>query len=338
MAHVMCCVSRWQHGRLLKMDYMVYVDNSNDRFSLLDMIEKDCEALDSDEKWRVSHSADVFHTDKNKLFCAEARQSVQSAGDPCWMDSAIGKAASNIRQSSASDVAVGMNRDPHLLVNPRTVAPVLEKGASKVAVAAASVTDHANAIKAEPEVGDVSFSEVEPNAKMLKVEPDVADVSFSEAEPSSKMIKIEPVDVLDELFSTQSQIVSLTNNDQTYSAGTALIAPAPVNVSSPVGTMQLFLQVASTVGNIVQTGGNVCFVVEPQTLCTTTVAHNSIAADNVSVSAGPQSVDTDVSLKDETGSEAYEKPVFSYSCLIAMALKNSDTGSLPVNEIYAYIL
>ena len=46
---------------------MVYVENSNDRFSLLDMIEKDCEALDSDEKWRISHTAEDVHADKNKL-------------------------------------------------------------------------------------------------------------------------------------------------------------------------------------------------------------------------------------------------------------------------------
>jgi len=131
--------------------------------------------------------------------------------------------------------------------------------------------------------------------------------------------------------------VSSTNRNQTYSAGTTLLAPASINVSSPVGTMQLFLQVATTVGNIVQTGGNVCFVVEPQTLCTTAVAENC-ATDSVSAASGSQLVDADVSLKEEAGSEAYEKPVFSYSCLIAMALKNSDTGSLPVNEIYAYIL
>lgn len=34
----------------------------------------------------------------------------------------------------------------------------------------------------------------------------------------------------------------------------------------------------------------------------------------------------------------YPKPVYSYSCLIAMALKNSETGALPVNEIYNFIL
>lgn len=316
----------------------MYVENSSDRFSLLDMIEKDCEALDADEKWRISHCAEVVHSEKNKLFCNDTRQSVQTAAaqltDACWMDSSNGKVARNVQRSVSES---GVNRDPHLLVNPRTVAPLLENDAVKVAVSTATVSDHAKITQAEPEMTDVSFSEVEPSAKIIKIEPEVMGGSFSETDPTTKIIKIEPVDVLDELFSTQSQIVSSTNRNQTYSAGTTLLAPASINVSSPVGTMQLFLQVATTVGNIVQTGGNVCFVVEPQTLCTTAVAENC-GTDSVSAASGSQLVDADVSLKEEAGSEAYEKPVFSYSCLIAMALKNSDTGSLPVNEIYAYIL
>ncbi|XP_077499691.1 uncharacterized protein LOC144110552 [Amblyomma americanum] len=41
--------------------------------------------------------------------------------------------------------------------------------------------------------------------------------------------------------------------------------------------------------------------------------------------------------EDPLAPGAYPKPAYSYSCLIAMALRNSSTGSLPVNEIYSFM-
>jgi Forkhead domain len=42
-------------------------------------------------------------------------------------------------------------------------------------------------------------------------------------------------------------------------------------------------------------------------------------------------------LQQNPEEKIYPKPAYSYSCLIALALKNSANGSLPVSEIYNFM-
>ena len=53
----------------------------------------------------------------------------------------------------------------------------------------------------------------------------------------------------------------------------------------------------------------------------------------------PKKTNIPISAKDDKlhKEKTYPKPVFSYSCLIAMALQDSDAGTLPVSEIYKFM-
>uniref|UniRef100_A0A8C2X6F4 Forkhead box N4 n=1 Tax=Cyclopterus lumpus TaxID=8103 RepID=A0A8C2X6F4_CYCLU len=67
--------------------------------------------------------------------------------------------------------------------------------------------------------------------------------------------------------------------------------------------------------------------------CSTGGLYSNVSFNNQSLFTQPRLAPQDQELQPKS----FPKPIYSYSCLIAMALKNSKTGSLPVSEIYSFM-
>ncbi|XP_076007093.1 forkhead box protein N4 [Genypterus blacodes] len=67
--------------------------------------------------------------------------------------------------------------------------------------------------------------------------------------------------------------------------------------------------------------------------CSTGGLYTNVSFNNQSLFTQPRLAPQDQDLQPKS----FPKPIYSYSCLIAMALKNSKTGSLPVSEIYSFM-
>ena len=204
----------------------------------------------------------------------------------------------NVSDIQSSVLQADVSSDGHtLLVNPQTALPVQH----------VQENPELKCVQAQPQVAP-SPMKVDPEELEDRIPSPIATISLPSLTASRQQQQL--------LLQTVSQ---MNNIDPTTVTITRTLA-------QPITTAQTILHVSRPQQiQSVQT--------QPQV---TRVYQQPLTTQQLLVSSRPNktvTVKTDHPLTQKT----YPKPVYSYSCLIAMALKNSETGALPVSEIYNFM-
>ncbi|XP_060647478.1 uncharacterized protein LOC132785404 isoform X2 [Drosophila nasuta] len=191
-----------------------------------------------------------------------------------------------------------------------------------------------NTIKLGPGIGGLTFANSATYNKLKQ-------------QTSSKSPSGAPLTSNGNILLKRDREASPLQNMTTLHAGAGAVAKrgsAPKSIASAVHSPHQQMHLQGSIGSPSPTSGSTVgrpttssspLSLTPLGNSNSNIINNcniqSNANANVSVKAIQQKT------KQSTLSSVFPKPAYSYSCLIALALKNSRAGSLPVSEIYSFL-
>ena len=210
-----------------------------------------------------------------------------------------------LSQGSTSSGSGGIqeNTDPNLLVNPQTGVPVGQDQPRTPVTLTLS----------QPAVTEMRDSN-SSSRQIINIQPQVSDSQQQQQQQRQQQtIRV-----------TQPQFVNINNVMQVVASTTQGQQVLLQGNGSTVSSMSPLRQQLQNIHHLQQQ--------QQQTSVSYATTQQLLTQGLQS----PQKI-TMRSLADPESEKVFPKPVYSYSCLIAMSLKNSDTGCLPVSEIYNFM-